>query len=46
MRVADVLPGLIDTAILTSTPSHSDAGVQVRSVEEIRAVAPRRACSG
>ncbi|MDA3658474.1 SDR family oxidoreductase [Mycobacterium xenopi] len=42
VRVADVLPGLIDTAILTSTPSHSDAGVQVRSVEEIRAVAPKK----
>jgi NAD(P)-dependent dehydrogenase (short-subunit alcohol dehydrogenase family) len=24
VRVSDVLPGLIDTAILTSTPQHSD----------------------
>ena len=26
MRVADVLPGLIDTAILTTTTNHSDDG--------------------
>lgn len=24
VRVADALPGLVDTAILTSTPQHSD----------------------
>ncbi|BCO35825.1 short-chain dehydrogenase [Mycobacterium heckeshornense] len=42
VRVADVLPGLIDTAILTSTPSHSEASVQVRSRDEIRAAAPKK----
>jgi NAD(P)-dependent dehydrogenase (short-subunit alcohol dehydrogenase family) len=42
VRVADVLPGLIDTAILTSTPSHSEAGARARSDAEIRAAAPRK----
>lgn len=42
VRVADVLPGLIDTAILTSTPSHSDAGARTLSAEEIRANAPKK----
>jgi NAD(P)-dependent dehydrogenase (short-subunit alcohol dehydrogenase family) len=42
VRVADVLPGLIDTAILTSTPSHSEAGARTRSAEEIRATAPKK----
>lgn len=41
VRVADVLPGLIDTAILTTTPDHSD-GVTTRSAEEIGASAPKR----
>src|ERR1700744_3633177 len=42
VRVADVLPGLIDTAILTSTRNHS-AGVQVpASPDELRATAPKK----
>ncbi|OBK15536.1 SDR family oxidoreductase [Mycobacterium asiaticum] len=46
VRVADVLPGLIDTPILTSTPQHSgqrspeDTGHM--SPEELRAAAPKR----
>jgi NAD(P)-dependent dehydrogenase (short-subunit alcohol dehydrogenase family) len=42
VRVADVLPGLIDTAILTTTPEHSGGGVSTRSADDIRAVAPKR----
>lgn len=42
VRVADVLPGLIDTAILTSTPDHSAGAVTTRSPDEIRASAPKR----
>lgn len=42
VRVADVLPGLIDTAILTSTPQHSDEDSATISREEIRAAAPQR----
>ncbi|GFG75926.1 SDR family oxidoreductase [Mycobacterium botniense] len=42
VRVADVLPGLIDTAILTSTSDHSDGAGATRSAEEIRAAAPTR----
>jgi NAD(P)-dependent dehydrogenase (short-subunit alcohol dehydrogenase family) len=42
VRVADVLPGLIDTAILTTTPDHSDRAGTTRSAEEIRATAPKR----
>lgn len=41
VRVADVLPGLIDTAILTSTPNHSDSGTTM-SAEDIRASAPKK----
>jgi NAD(P)-dependent dehydrogenase (short-subunit alcohol dehydrogenase family) len=41
VRVADVLPGLIDTAILTTTTNHSgDAGTP--SAEDIRATAPKK----
>src|SRR6201996_5547194 len=42
VRVADVLPGLIDTAILTSTRNHSDDGEMPKSPEEFRAGAPRK----
>jgi NAD(P)-dependent dehydrogenase (short-subunit alcohol dehydrogenase family) len=42
VRVADVLPGLIDTAILTSTPNHSDDGREPMSAEEFRASAPKK----
>ncbi len=42
VRVADVLPGLIDTAILTSTPNHSDAAGRSRTADEIRATAPKK----
>jgi NADP-dependent 3-hydroxy acid dehydrogenase YdfG len=42
VRVADVLPGLIDTAILTTTPNHSDDGPSTMSAEEIRAMAPKK----
>jgi NAD(P)-dependent dehydrogenase (short-subunit alcohol dehydrogenase family) len=42
VRVADVLPGLIDTAILTTTPNHSDDAPSTRSAEEIRASAPKK----
>jgi NAD(P)-dependent dehydrogenase (short-subunit alcohol dehydrogenase family) len=42
VRVADVLPGLIDTAILTSTPNRSDDGPQPRSAEEVAATAPKK----
>ncbi|MEE6177380.1 SDR family oxidoreductase [Mycobacterium sp. 050134] len=42
VRVADVLPGLIDTAILTSTTNHSRDGAAPASAEELRARAPRR----
>jgi NAD(P)-dependent dehydrogenase (short-subunit alcohol dehydrogenase family) len=42
VRVADVLPGLIDTAILTTTPNRSDDGPPTRSAEEIAAAAPKR----
>jgi NAD(P)-dependent dehydrogenase (short-subunit alcohol dehydrogenase family) len=41
VRVADVLPGLIDTAILTSTPNHSE-GARTLSREDIAAQAPRK----
>jgi NAD(P)-dependent dehydrogenase (short-subunit alcohol dehydrogenase family) len=41
VRVADVLPGLIDTAILTTTPNHS-AGGATTSARDIRAAAPKR----
>ena len=42
VRVADVLPGLIDTAILTSTRNHSDNGEVPQSPEEFRAAAPKK----
>src|SRR3984957_18030418 len=35
VRVADVLPGLIDTPILTSTRNHSDAGEAAMSADEL-----------
>jgi NAD(P)-dependent dehydrogenase (short-subunit alcohol dehydrogenase family) len=42
VRVADVLPGLIDTAILTSTTNHSSGAAKKVSPEELRASAPKR----
>src|ERR1700757_1805358 len=42
VRVADVLPGLIDTAILTTTPNHSDDGGPAMSGEQVRASAPKK----
>jgi NAD(P)-dependent dehydrogenase (short-subunit alcohol dehydrogenase family) len=42
VRVADVLPGLIDTAILTTTPQHSDDRAAPASREELQAKAPKR----
>jgi len=42
VRVADVLPGLIDTAILTTTVNHSDDGGAPMSAEELRATAPKK----
>lgn len=41
VRVADTLPGLIDTPILTATPNHSENAPRV-SEEEFRAGAPRK----
>src|SRR6202012_81589 len=42
VRVADVLPGLIDTAILTTTTNHSDDARPKMSAEELRASAPKK----
>ncbi|MCV7381406.1 short-chain dehydrogenase [Mycobacterium alsense] len=42
VRVADVLPGLIDTAILTTTTNHSDDAGPTMSADELRARAPKR----
>ncbi|ORV85624.1 short-chain dehydrogenase [Mycobacterium interjectum] len=42
VRVADVLPGLIDTAILTTTANHSDDGGPAMSGEELRDRAPKK----
>jgi NAD(P)-dependent dehydrogenase (short-subunit alcohol dehydrogenase family) len=43
VRVADMLPGLIDTAILTTTPNHSnDAAASTLSADEVRATAPKK----
>ena len=42
VRVADVLPGLIDTAILTSTPNHSDDAPSTMTADELRATAPKK----
>jgi NAD(P)-dependent dehydrogenase (short-subunit alcohol dehydrogenase family) len=41
VRVADVLPGLIDTAILRSTPDHSHGGA-TQTHAQIQQAAPRR----
>jgi NAD(P)-dependent dehydrogenase (short-subunit alcohol dehydrogenase family) len=41
VRVADVLPGLIDTAILTTTTNHSD-DMGATSVDDIRSSAPKK----
>ncbi|HUE32821.1 MAG TPA: SDR family oxidoreductase [Mycobacterium sp.] len=42
VRVADVHPGLIDTAILTTTINHSDDAGPTVSAEELRAAAPKK----
>ncbi len=42
VRVADVLPGLIETAILTTTPDHSGRGGETIPMAEIRARAPKK----
>jgi len=42
VRVADVLPGLIDTAILTTTPNRSDADAAPLTAEQLRAGAPKK----
>jgi NAD(P)-dependent dehydrogenase (short-subunit alcohol dehydrogenase family) len=42
VRVADVLPGLIDTAILTTTNNHSDDGGAPMTAEQLRATAPKK----
>ncbi len=42
VRVADVLPGLIDTAILTTTPNHSEPDESKITAEELRARAPKK----
>ena len=42
VRVADVLPGLIDTAILTTTTNHSDDGGAPMTAEELHATAPKK----
>jgi NAD(P)-dependent dehydrogenase (short-subunit alcohol dehydrogenase family) len=41
VRVADVLPGLIDTAILTSTPNHSEGGTTLDH-DDLVAQAPKK----
>jgi len=41
IRVNAVNPGLIDTAILTTTPNHSEGGATLKS-EDIRARAPKK----
>jgi NAD(P)-dependent dehydrogenase (short-subunit alcohol dehydrogenase family) len=41
VRVADVLPGLIDTAILRETPNHS-AGAPSDPADDVTASAPKR----
>ena len=45
VRVADVLPGLIDTAILRATPNRSGDRAAADE-DEFYTNAPRRACSG
>ncbi|OBF12693.1 short-chain dehydrogenase [Mycobacterium sp. ACS4054] len=42
VRVADVLPGLIDTGILTTTTNHSDDGLAPRTADDVRASAPKK----
>lgn len=42
VRVADVLPGLIDTAILVETPNHSNDAPRPRGREDIAANAPKK----
>lgn len=42
IRVADVLPGLIDTAILTTTTNHSNDRRAPMTAEELRATAPKK----
>ncbi len=42
VRVADVLPGLIDTGILSTTTNHSDDDGAPRTAEEVRATAPKK----
>jgi NAD(P)-dependent dehydrogenase (short-subunit alcohol dehydrogenase family) len=42
VRVADVLPGLIDTAILRNTTNHSDPGRKTLTTDELRARAPKK----
>jgi NAD(P)-dependent dehydrogenase (short-subunit alcohol dehydrogenase family) len=42
VRVSDVLPGMIDTAILTSTRNHSDDAPSRMTADEVRAVAPKK----
>ena len=42
VRVADVLPGLIDTAILRNTPNRSDANGKTLTSEQLHARAPKK----
>src|ERR1700756_3430244 len=42
VRVADVLPGLIATAILTTTTNHSGDAGPTMSADELRATAPKK----
>jgi NAD(P)-dependent dehydrogenase (short-subunit alcohol dehydrogenase family) len=42
VRVADVLPGLIDTAILRNTPNRSDADGKTMTSDELQARAPKK----
>ena len=44
VRAADVLPGLIDTAILVDTPNHSNG--RSRPERDVAAIAPKKGCSG
>jgi NAD(P)-dependent dehydrogenase (short-subunit alcohol dehydrogenase family) len=42
VRVADVLPGLIDTAILRNTPNRSDPDGKTMTSEDLHARAPKK----
>ncbi len=42
VRVADVLPGLIDTGILTTTTNHSADRAGPMTADELRATAPKK----